>query len=59
MEERAGRTWHVKEKEADLLSLPEIFLTSRWPWSVKIGRREEVKGEEVDISQPCHLSCYL
>lgn len=59
MEERAGRKGHVKEEEADLLSLPGIFLTSNWPWSVKIGKREAGKREEMDIPQPCHSSCYL
>ena len=39
----------MKEKGADLLSQPGIFLISRWPWTLKMGRSGERKGEEVAI----------
>ena len=41
----AGRRWHVKEEEADLLSNLGIFLTSR----CSENGQEQGKREEVDI----------
>lgn len=39
----------MKEKEADLLSHPGIFLISRWPWTLKMGRSGDRMGDEVAI----------